>query len=29
LSNAHTQEEVDTLLTGFGEIRKRLEGPQR
>jgi 7-keto-8-aminopelargonate synthetase-like enzyme len=29
LSNAHAQEEVDDLLTSFGEIRKRLEVPQR
>ena len=29
LSNAHAQEEVDDLLTSFGEIRKRLEAPQR
>ncbi len=29
LSNAHTQEEVDALLTSFGEIRKRIDTPQR
>jgi 7-keto-8-aminopelargonate synthetase-like enzyme len=27
ISNAHSQEEVEALLTGFAEVRKRLESP--
>ena len=27
ISNAHSQEEVEAFLTGFAEVRKRLESP--